>query len=142
MSLYNLVNGVNPATFYFLPMLGKHPDEYPRFRDCYIGNDDERPEINGKIVILTRTGGGNREDYEEENDEITNMPTYLFDFDDDFDSTFAHFVHDVPAEWQADFNAVLSGDPTTISDAYLARLKEVFPKLADQFQERLRPVAA
>ncbi len=34
MSLYNMINGVNPATFFILPMLGKHPDEYPRFRDC------------------------------------------------------------------------------------------------------------
>lgn len=36
MSLYNMLNGVNPCTFLILPMLGKHPDEYPRFRDCFI----------------------------------------------------------------------------------------------------------
>lgn len=32
-----MINGVNQATFYILPMLGKHPDEYPRFRDCFTG---------------------------------------------------------------------------------------------------------
>ncbi len=54
MSLYNMINGVNPATFFILPMLGKHPDEYPRFRDCFVGEDQK------SIEILTRVGGGNR----------------------------------------------------------------------------------
>jgi hypothetical protein len=30
MSLYNMVHGTTQATFFVLPMLGKHPDEYPR----------------------------------------------------------------------------------------------------------------
>lgn len=48
MSLYNMINGVNPATFIILPMLGKHPNEYPRFRDCFIGgleNADENDQF-------------------------------------------------------------------------------------------------
>ena len=40
-----MINGVNPATFFILPMVAeKHPDSYPRFRDCFIGklsNSDE-----------------------------------------------------------------------------------------------------
>jgi len=28
-----IINGANPSTFFILPMLDKHPDEYPRFRD-------------------------------------------------------------------------------------------------------------
>ena len=54
MSLYNMLNGVNIATFFILPMLDKHPDEYPRFRDCFIGED------KNSIVVYTRVGGGNR----------------------------------------------------------------------------------
>lgn len=53
MSLYNMINGVNPATFIILPMLGKHPDEYPRFRDCFIKD--------GMIEVYTRVGGNNRD---------------------------------------------------------------------------------
>lgn len=40
MSLYNMVNGMNQATFFVLPMLGRHPDEYPRFRDCFAGKTE------------------------------------------------------------------------------------------------------
>lgn len=43
-----MINGVNPATFYILPMLGNHPDWYPRFRDCWVEN--------GQIAVLTRVG--------------------------------------------------------------------------------------
>lgn len=50
-----MLHGVNPATFLILPMLGKHPDEYPRFRDCFITEDDH-------ILILTRVGGPNRDE--------------------------------------------------------------------------------
>ena len=49
-----MINGVNPATFLFLPMLGKHPDEYPRFRDCFISEDETQK------IVFTRVGGGNR----------------------------------------------------------------------------------
>ena len=53
MSLYNMLHGVNPSTFFILPMLGeKHPDEYPRFRDCFIGDDKNILSIIAEKKIL------------------------------------------------------------------------------------------
>ena len=49
------MNGVNPATFFILPMLGKHPDEFPRFRDCWAGRtstDEEKEWIKEKILPM------------------------------------------------------------------------------------------
>ena len=54
MSLYNLVNGYNPACICLMPMLGRKQDEYPRFRDCFLSDDEEH------LVIYTRVGGANR----------------------------------------------------------------------------------
>ena len=76
MSLYNMVNGVKPTTFFVLPMLGKHPDEYPRFRDCFL-SDEEHPQYDDHIHIYTRTGGGNREGYEAENDAMRHQSSRL-----------------------------------------------------------------
>jgi len=59
MSLYNMMFGVNQATFYILLMLGKHPEEYPRFRDCFI-SETEHPQYDNMIHIYTRVGGNNR----------------------------------------------------------------------------------
>lgn len=127
MSLYNMINGVNPAAFFALPMLGeKHPDEYPRFRDCFIDGD----EIN----VYTRVGGGNRnEGYGEE--ELQSHPNFLRDFDDDFDSTFATYVFSVPSEWRDDFSKLKEGKLSETSKAYQDRVKAVYPKIADKLEQ-------
>lgn len=134
MSLYNLMNGVCPATFFVLPMLGKHPDEYPRFRDCFLSNSD-RPEYDGYIQVYTRTGGGNREDYELENLEMQLMPEYVTDFDDDFDSTYATWIFKVPEKWRADFEKFMDGKMSEFSAAYQSELRRIYPKLNDKFDE-------
>lgn len=125
MSLYNLINGVNPATFFFLPMLGKHPDEYPRFRDCFVGEDDN------SIIVYTRVGGNNRNcGFGEE--ELYKHPNFVKTYDDDFDSTYGYYVFSIPDEWRDDFKALLSN--TKVSDAYLEQMCKVFPKLEDKFR--------
>ena len=53
MSLYNMMNGFNPACVFIMPMLGRKQEEYPRFRDCFVTEENN-------IAIYTRVGGGNR----------------------------------------------------------------------------------
>ena len=134
MSFYNLVCGVTHATFFVLPVLGKHPGEYPRFRDCFIG-DPEHSGTEGKIIVYTRTGGGNREGYAEENAVLTEMDGYLFDYDDDFDSTFANWVFNVPERWRPDVDAFLAGDLKKISPEYVDLLIAVYPKLEEKIRK-------
>lgn len=140
MSLYNMVNGVNQATFWVLPMLGKHPDEYPRFRDCFI-SDSEHPQWNEHIHIYTRVGGGNREDYVVEISELQEMHGYVTDYDDYFDSTYASFVFVVPAKWKKDFNHIVQGEFSEISQEYLNEVCKVYPKLAEQVKQMTTSVA-
>lgn len=131
MSLYNMINGVNPATFFVLPMLGeKHPDSYPRFRDCFIQNDE--------IHVLTRVGGNNKGcEYGEE--ELQKHPNYLRDFDEAFDSTYATYVFSVPEEFKADFELIKEGNLKEISSKYKERLYLVFPKLKKAFDRIFDP---
>lgn len=126
MSLYNMLNGVNLATFFILPMLDKHPDEYPRFRDCFVGED------NNSIVVYTRVGGGNRNcGFGEE--ELYKHPNFIKTYDDCSDSTYGYYVFSIPKEWQEDFNAILNDKCWT--EAYHNQLCKVFPKLKDKFTE-------
>ena len=125
MSLYNMLNGVNQATFFILPMLGKHPDEYPRFRDCFVSDNE--------IHIYTRVGGGNRNcGFGEE--KLQKHPQFLRDFDDDFDSTYATYVFSVPEKWKPDFEILTKGNPKEISEEYKKELKRVYPKLSEKFE--------
>ena len=120
-----MINGVNPSTFFILPMLGeKHPDEYPRFRDCFINNNE--------IHIYTRVGGNNRNNgYGEE--KLQQHPNFLRDFDDDYDNTYATYVFSIPKEWKNDFEKIKEGKLKEISQSYKDRLYTVFPKLKDTF---------
>lgn len=86
--LYSLLHAV-------LETAGKLP-EIPRYRDTYTSMSAAESVT---IVIYTRTGGGNREDYEAENDALAAHPLFIRDYDDDFDRTFAHWVFKVPDEW-------------------------------------------
>lgn len=88
MSLYNLVNGENPFASVLLAMLGITRDSVPRYRDCWWTGE--------LIAVHTRTGGGNRNDYEDGNSFLQSLPTYVSDADDDFDSTYATFYFTVP----------------------------------------------
>jgi len=132
MSLYNLINGVGPAAYFILPFLGKLPDEYPRFRDCFT-HDPEHPEYDDKIHIYTRVGGGNRESYEAEINELRAMAGYLADHDDNFDSTYATFVYEIPEKWKRDYEFAKQMKLADVSPEYRELICNVFPKLSERF---------
>lgn len=134
MSLYNAVFGFNPACVLLLPMIGKTREDFPRFRDCFLGDTDRRT-----IQVFTRTGGGNRDGYAEENDAVTKFEGYLSDWDDDFDSTFAYWEFAVPEKWHADFDRVVAGDCAAMSEDCKALIKSAYPRLADQIDKLTTP---
>lgn len=124
-NLYNLLNGVNPATFFILPMLGKHPDDYPRFRDCFINEDNQ-------IVVYTRVGGNNRNSgYGEE--ELYKHPNFVRTYDDDFDNTYGYYVFNVPEKWKEDFNKFLKKQKP--SEEYIEHICSIYPKIAGKIKE-------
>lgn len=122
-----MMNGVNPAAFLVLPMLGRHASEYPRFRDCFLN------ELN-QIVVLTRVGGNNRNSgFGEE--VLYKDPNFVDTYDDDFDSTYGYYVFNVPEEWKDDFDRLLRGEKP--SARYLGQMCKVYPKLEETFREHL-----
>lgn len=123
-NFYNAINGVNPSTFFILPMLDRHPDEYPRFRDCFVNG-------NHQIVVFTRVGGGNRHcGFGEE--KLMQDPNFVDTYDDDFDSTYGYYVFNVPDKWKEDFERIMAHQKP--SDEYIEQMCKVFPKLADKFK--------
>lgn len=131
MSLYNMVNGFNPACIFFMPMLGRSQQEYPRFRDCFLSDDKKH------IEIYTRVGGNNRNcGYGEE--ELYSDPNFVATYDDDFDSTYGTYVFSVPEKWQADFDKIVAGQFNEVSDEYVTCVKEMFPKLSEMIDKIFR----
>ena len=91
--------GVNPDTDTLLSLLGKTAGDFGRFRNVYMED--------GYIIVHTRNGGGNREDYEDVFDEMSEHPWYSHDEDDSFDYTYANIYFKVP-ENHKDFLAIMN----------------------------------
>lgn len=123
MSLYNMINGFNPACIFIMPMLGRKQEEYPRFRDCFVTEENN-------IAIYTRVGGGNRGcGFGEE--ELYKDENFLTSYDDDFDSTYATYEFKVPLKWKNDFDLIMRGKQHEVSKEYVRYVKEFYPKLAE-----------
>ena len=88
MSLYNMIFGMNPDSDKLLSFLGKTKEDFGRFRNVYMED--------GHIVVYTRCGGGNRDDYEEVFDEMSTHPWYSHNADDDYDCTYASIYFKIP----------------------------------------------
>lgn len=126
MSLYNAINGVNPATFFILPMLGHHPDYYPRFRDCFLSNNAQF------IEVYTRVGGNNRNcGFGEE--KLYSHPNFVRTYDDDDDSTYGWYIFSIPEKWKSDFDAIAEG--RQFSEEYLNHIISIYPSLKDKITE-------
>lgn len=100
MSLYNSLFGVNNAAPVLLKILNLSAGDFGRFRDCYLNKDGT------KIIVYTRLGGGNREDYIDIIKAMRKHPNYEYDYDDDFDSTYAYFEFTIPDEYKEDLKRI------------------------------------
>ena len=124
MSLYNMMMGFNPACVVIMPMLGRKQNEYPRFRDCFVTEE-------GNIAIYTRVGGGNRDcGYGEE--ELYKDENFITTYDDEHDNTYGTYEFKVPEKWKADFELIMDGKSSEVSQEYINHVKEFYPKLAEE----------
>ena len=124
MSLYNLLFGFNPACVTILPMLGRKQEEYPRFRDCFVTDDNN-------IAIYTRVGGNNRDcGFGEE--ELYKDENFIRTYDDDFDNTFATYEFKVPNKWKNDFDKIMNNEFNKVSDEYVECVESFYPMLAEK----------
>ena len=98
--MYNMLFGINQNYKVLLKVLNLTTEKCGRFRDCYLQD--------GKIIVYTRNGGGNREDYQKYIDELAKHPNYIKDYDDDFDRTYCYIEFSIPDEFKKDIENIQS----------------------------------
>lgn len=100
-----------------------------RFRDIYYDKKE------GKIILYTRNGGGNREDYWYVFDLLRKHPNYISDYDDDFDCTYAYIAFSVPEEFKKALDDLVNeSEIETISDKFNRIQKEMESMSSEQFK--------
>lgn len=92
MSMYGLVVGSDQNSDRLNDILELEKYDTGRERDTYVRKYDEETYI----VLLTRNGGGNREDYESSFDSLQKHPNYVSDWDCDWDCTYAEICFSIP----------------------------------------------
>lgn len=117
MNLYNQLFGHNPLAQVVLLAVSADPRRIGRLRDAYI-------TPKGKFAILTRTGGGNRPNYEEQNAYLHTLPGFIEDKDDSFDSTYAVFIYEVPDPLKESIKKLVDGGHTWDPGAAWTKLFE------------------
>ena len=146
MSLYNWLFGTNPMADIILATLGLTRDDVGRFRDAFV--------TDGKIAIYTRNGGGNREHWYDDTPEgpdcpcvgcfmtyrVHQLPHYLYDEDDEFDSTYATIYFEFPPEHAELLKAIDSCERFEPSKRWLDMLERLRQGSTPEVAERLQPV--
>ncbi len=146
MSLYNQLFEIDILAPVLLQVLRMDVCNIPRFRDCYLNEDGTR------VVVLTRTGGGNRAEYESENKALAQCPGYVSDEDVGSDNTYAYFYFEPPREFREKFKKMAPehgrrpaierffdlvkklNDPEYKDDPEVVRALEVGRRIVDQMQ--------
>jgi hypothetical protein len=134
MSSFNMVAGTNKLAGLVLHALNLEHGQIPRFRDAYLDIDEPgRP----KLVILTRTGGNNRSNYVEENETLSGLVGFIADHDDSFDSTFAHWQFEVPADAAKVVTSAIAKITEMAADPQSGLDPEILMKPMDRFRGRI-----
>ena len=108
--LYNILFGENASQKDFLfSLLDLGPADFGRYRDIYVTEEH--------IVVHTRCGGGNREDYEDVFWMAEEHPLYAYNEDCDFDYTYANIYFYHPEEYK-DVLKELAGGTITPSEKW------------------------
>lgn len=137
-----MLHGVNPAKNILLSILNidTPESEYSsgRFRDIYVNEDGT------KIILFTRNGGGNREEYQPIIDKLAEHPNYLTDYDDDYDCTYAYIEFSVPEKAQELCKGMATGiTPKSLFEKTQEVLSQMNNMTKEQFREdpRFKPLA-
>lgn len=93
MSLYNILFCENDQAKFLFRILELENCDLGRYRDIYV--------TEWHVVVHTRNGGGNREEYQYVFDLLAeHHPLYDYDEDDDFDCTYADIYFRHPEKYK------------------------------------------
>lgn len=135
MSLYNLLFGVNQYAGVLLDMLNLKPDDFGRFRDAYLNADGT------KIIVYTRCGGSNREEYDYVFAEMAEHDQFITEYDDDFDCTYAYFEFKVPEKFLKQTKLMANGEkPETIHEKFTKATKDIENNPDSEYLKKMKPM--
>lgn len=134
MSLYSMLFKENEDAEKLLNMLNLERDDFGRYRDAYLNADGT------VIIVYTRCGGGNREDYDYVFESMEDHSQYIRDYDDEYDETYCYFEFDVPEVYLEKTKEMATGkEPLNVSEKFNEAIKEI-QKPGSEAEKRAKEV--
>lgn len=109
-----MIFGMNPNADLVLALIGLKRSDVERFRDCGMNEDG--------VIIHTRTGGGNREDFPQE--LLVKNANYLSDEDCEGDCTYANYYFKFPDDIKDDCLKFLDVKANGVPASIIQRVTE------------------
>jgi hypothetical protein len=136
MSMYHMMCKANPAAGRLLGIINLDHATIPRLRDVWANADMT------EVTVLTRTGGGNRAAYNDENTGLSLHPLFLRTADEEWDSTYATFVFTLPAEGAASMRAEIEGAIGDNPEAVAKVMEAITMDAETKFKRALEALSA
>lgn len=137
MNLYNQLHGENPDADKLLAILNLERSDFPRYRDIWL------PADGTKIIVTTRHGGPNRQYFQRVLKAISQYSTYIRDYDDDYDDTYAYIEFSIPSRHRRKALMLAEGSSApTIKELFEATNAEFAAMTQEEFKNdpRNRPI--
>lgn len=135
MSLYSMLFKENEDAEKLLNMLNLERDDFGRYRDAYLNADGT------VIIVYTRCGGGNREDYDYVFESMEDHSQYIRDYDDEYDETYCYFEFDVPQKYLEETKEMSTGEkPLNVTEKFNKAIEEM-QKPGSEAEKRAKEVA-
>ncbi len=113
----------------FFPLVNIDMDLIPGYCRCYLNPSNEYIIKSGthfEFVVMTRSGGSNREEYENGNKYLITNENYIYDEDADYDNTYAYFYYKIPMKWNCDVINITNGILEDLSQDFCDLIIEYF----------------
>ena len=135
MSLYSMLFKENEDAEKLLNMLNLERDDFGRYRDAYLNADGT------VIIVYTRCGGGNREDYDYVFESMEDHSQYIRDYDDEYDETYCYFEFDVPQRLLEETKEMSTGEkPLNVTEKFNKAIEEM-QKPGSEAEKRAKEIA-
>ena len=117
MSLYSQLFSENKDATAILGFAGLTREMFPRYRDVFLADKGDT------VIVYTRVGGGNRETYQTDIDEIITHTQYIDNYDDEKDNTYAYFKFNVLPEYLHTAKTIFTEEPLSVWDMFERHMK-------------------
>lgn len=131
MSLYSQLFDENKQADIILKFANLTRHMFPRYRDVFLCDEG----VN--VIVYTRIGGPNREDYKQEIIDIRKHKQFINDYDDDFDNTYAYFKFKVLPEYLDTSKSIFNGEPLNINELFEKHIENAQDPNSEEYKKDL-----